>query len=86
MHNILGILCQNFKSIGAKLTKFLVFERPLLQAGFRQVHELRISRAEEQATHDSKGGRVLRRRIQKDALDHLDERFLLYGPDIDDSV
>ena len=52
----------------------------------RQVDKLRISRAEEQAAHDSKEGRVLRRQIQKDALDHLDESFLLYGPGIDESV
>ena len=52
----------------------------------RQVDELRISRAEEQAAHVSKEGRVLRRQIQKDALDHLDESFSLYGPGIDDSV
>ena len=52
----------------------------------RQVDELRTSRAEEQAAHDSKEGRVLRRQIQKDALDHLDESFLLYGPVIDNSV
>ena len=52
----------------------------------RQVNELRISRAEKQAAHDSKEGRVLRRQIQKDALNHLDESFLLYGPGIDDSV
>ena len=44
------------------------------------------SRSKEQAMHDSKEGRVLRRQIQKDALDHLDESFLLYGPGIDDSV
>ena len=53
----------------------------------RQVDELRISRAEEQTAHDSEEGRVLRklrRQIQKDALEHLDESFLLYGPDIDD--
>ena len=30
--------------------------------------------------------RVLRRQIQKDALDHLDKSFLLYGRSIDDSV
>ena len=52
----------------------------------RQVDELRISRSEEQAAHDSKDVRVLRRQIQKDALDHLDESFLLYEPGIDDSV
>ena len=51
-----------------------------------QVDELRISGAEEQAAHDSKEGRVLRRQIQKDALDHLDEIFLLSGPGISDSV
>ena len=51
-----------------------------------QVDELRISRAEEQAAHDSEEGRVLRRKIQKDALDYSDESFLLYGPGIDDSV
>ena len=33
-----------------------------------------------------KEGRVLRRQIQKDALDHLDKIFLLYEPGIDDSV
>ena len=42
--------------------------------------------ARQQAAHDSKEGRVLRRQIPKDALDHLDESFLLYGPGIDDSV
>ena len=52
----------------------------------RQVDELRISRTEKQAGHDSKEGRVLRRQIQKGALDHLDESSLLYGPGIDDSV
>ena len=52
----------------------------------RQVDKLRISRAEEQAAHDSKEGRVLRRQIQKDALDHLDKSFLLYGPGIEDCV
>ena len=52
----------------------------------RQVDELRISRAEEQAAHDTKEGRVLRRQIQKDAVDHLDESFLPYGPGTDDSV
>ena len=52
----------------------------------RQVEELRISRAEEQAAHSSKEGRVLRRQIQKDALDHLDGSCLLYEPGIDDSV
>ena len=52
----------------------------------RQVDDLRISRAEEQAAHDSKEGRVLRRQIQKDATDHLNERFLHYGPSIDGSV
>ena len=51
-----------------------------------QVYEFRISRAEEQAAHDSKEGRVLRRQIQKNALNHLDKSFLLYGPGIDDSV
>ena len=34
LSNISRILCQNFISIGAKLTKLWVFERPLLQAGF----------------------------------------------------
>ena len=52
----------------------------------RQVDELRISKVEEQAAHDSKEGRVLSRQIQKDALDHLDGRFLRYGPGINDSV
>ena len=51
-----------------------------------EVDELRIGRAEEQAAHYSKGGRVLHRQKQKDALDHLDESFLLYVPSIDDSV
>ena len=51
-----------------------------------QVDELQISRAEVQAVHDSKEGRVLRRQIQKDALGHVDESFLLYGPGIDDFV
>ena len=46
----------------------------------RQIDELRISRAEEQAAHDIKEGRALRRQIQKDALDHLDGSFLLYWP------
>ena len=40
----------------------------------------------EQAAHDSKEGRVLRRQMQKDALDHLDESSLLYEPGIDDSL
>ena len=44
------------------------------------------SKAEEQAAHDSEEGRFLRRQIQKDALDHVDESFLLYGTGIDDSV
>ena len=52
----------------------------------RQVDELRINRAEEQAVHDSQEGRVLRRQIQKDALDHLDGSFSLYEPGFDDSV
>ena len=59
---------------------------PSSHAWVRQVDELQISIAEEQAAHDSKEGRVLRRQIQKDALDHFDESFLLYGPGIDDSV
>ena len=83
MHNISRILYQNFKSIGAQLPKLWVFERPLLQAGFLFLLD---SRAEEQTVHDSKEGRVLRRQIQKDALDHLDESFSFYGPGIDDSV
>ena len=36
--------------------------------------------------HDIEEGRVLRRQIQKDAPDHVDEKFFLYGPSIDDSV
>ncbi|XP_046589428.1 uncharacterized protein LOC124293253 [Neodiprion lecontei] len=52
----------------------------------RQADELRISKAEEQAARDSKEERVLRRQMQKDALDHLDGSLLLYGPGIDDSV
>ena len=60
--------------------------RPSSHEWARQVDELRISRAEEKAARDSKEGRVLRRQIQKDALDHLDESFLLYGPGIDNSM
>ena len=52
----------------------------------RNAKSRRISRGEEQAAHDSEEERVLRRQIRKDALDHLDESFLLYGPGIDDSV
>lgn len=52
----------------------------------RQNDELRITRAEEQASLDSKEERVLRRQQQKDALDILDGSILLYGPGIDDSV
>ena len=55
----------------------------MLQAGFLYLLD---SRAEEQAAHDSKEGKVLRRQKQKDALDYLDKSFLLYGPGIDDSV
>ena len=84
--NISRILCQNFKSIRAKLTKLWVVERPSSHEWARQVDELRISRTEEQAAHDNKGGRVSRRQIQKDVIDHLDESFLLYGPGVDDSV
>ena len=40
----------------------------------------------QQAMHGSKEGRVLRRQIQNDALDHFDESFLLCGPGIDNSV
>ena len=47
---------------------------------------LRISKAEKQAAQDSKERRVLRRQIPKDALNHLDESFLLYGSGINDSV
>ena len=52
----------------------------------QQVDELWIIRAEEKAAHDSKEERVLRRQTQKDALDNLDVRNLLYRPGIDDSV
>ena len=72
MYNISRTLCENNKLIGAKLMKLWVFERPLLQAGFLYLLD---SRAEEQAVHDSREGRVSRRQIQKDALDHLDESF-----------
>ena len=86
MHNISRILCQNFNSIRAELTKLSLFERWATSWVEWQVDELRINRAEEQAAHDSEEGRILRRQIQKDALDHLDESFFLYGPGIDDSV
>lgn len=52
----------------------------------RTADDLRIRRAEEQATHNSKEGRMLRRQAQKDALDCVDESSVLYGPGIDDSV
>lgn len=52
----------------------------------RTADDLRISRAEEQAAHDSKEERILRRQVQKDALDILDESSVLYGPGIDDFV
>lgn len=52
----------------------------------RAVNDLRISRAEEQAAHDTKEERILRRQGQKDALDILDESSILYGPGIDDSL
>ena len=52
----------------------------------RQVDELQISRIEKQVAHNCKEGRVLHRQIQKDALDHLDECFLLYKPGIDESM
>ena len=52
----------------------------------RAVDELRITRANQQAAHATKEGRIQRRKEQKDALDILDESVSLYGPGIDDSV
>ncbi|KAK0165725.1 hypothetical protein PV328_004224 [Microctonus aethiopoides] len=46
----------------------------------------RISRAEQQAAHDSKKDRTLCREQQKDALDMGGDIAALHGPGIDDSV